>query len=129
MTSATVLPYLRLRRSSSGQAVFDLGQPLGRGVDAFGVVAQAGAHVAHGGAGRLQLLRRLSKAAVVAGQFLHIAHGGAERHLGGRAALVKLFEGAHGGGVEFFRVGQNPLFGFQGLVFAGFRWAASISLR
>ena len=35
------------------------------------------------------------------------------------AAFVELVEGAHGGGVELFGVGQDALFGFEGLVFAG----------
>jgi hypothetical protein len=44
-------------------------------------------------------------------------------------AFVKLVEGAHGGGVEFFGVGEDALFGFEGFVFAGLRdWACSISL-
>jgi hypothetical protein len=40
-----------LEAVEEGQTVFDFGQALGRGVDAFGVVAQAGGDVAECGAG------------------------------------------------------------------------------
>ena len=44
---------------------------------------------------------------------------GAEGGLGRCAAFVELVEGAHGGGVEFLRVGEDALFGFERFVFSG----------
>ncbi len=67
-----------------------------------------------------KLLGRFSKSGVVAGQFLNIAQGVAECGFGGCAAFVELVECAHGGGIKFFGVGEDALFGFEGLVFAGF---------
>ncbi len=115
------LAVLALEAVEEGEAVFDLGQALGRGVDALGVVAQAGADVADGGAGGGKLLGGLGEAGVVAGQLLDVAQGGAQGDFGGCAAFVELVEGAHGGGVELFGVGQDALFGFQSLVLAGLR--------
>ena len=68
---------------------------------------------------RLKLLRGFGEAAVVAGQFFDVAQRGAESDFSGGAAFVELVEGAHGGGVELFRVGEDALFGFEGFVFAG----------
>ncbi len=113
------LAVLALEAVDQGQAVFYLGQPLGRGVDSLGVVAQAGAEVADGGAGRGKLLRGLSEARVVVGQLLDVAQGGAQGALGRCAAFIKLIEGSHGGGVELFGVGQDAFFGLQSLVLAG----------
>ena len=45
------VPVFALEAVEEGEAVFDLGEALRRGVDAFGVVAQGGGHIADGGAG------------------------------------------------------------------------------
>ena len=114
------LAIFALEAIEEGEAVFDFGQALGRGVDAFGVVAQRGGDIGDGGAGRGELLGRFGKAGVVAGQLFDVADGGAESGFGRGAAFVELIEGAHGGGVELFSVGEDALFGFEGFVFAGF---------
>ena len=113
------LAVLALEAVQKREAVFDLGEALGACVDSFGVVAEAGAEVADGGAGGGKLLRRLSEAGVVAGQLLDVAQGGAEGGLGGTAAFVKLVKRVCRGGVELFGVGEDALFGFESLVFAG----------
>ena len=123
------LAVFALEAVEEGQAVFDLGEALGRGVDALGVVAEGGGDVGDGGAGGGELLGGFSEARVVAGQLLDVADGGAESGLGAGSAFVELVEGAHGGGVEFFGVGQDALFGFEGFVFAGLEMGCSISLR
>ena len=41
---------LALESVDEGEAVFDFGEALGRGVDAFGVIAECGGDVADGGA-------------------------------------------------------------------------------
>ena len=113
------LAVFALEAVEEGEAVFDFGEALGGGVDAFGVVAEAGGDVADGGAGGGELLDGLSEAGVVAGQFFDVAQGGAEGDFGRGSAFVELVEGSHGGGVELFGVGEDALFGFEGFVFAG----------
>jgi len=65
------------------------------------------------------LLSWLSEAAVVAGQLFEIAQGSAERDFSGGSAFVELLKAAGGCAVEFFSVGEDAFFGFQGFVFAG----------
>src|SRR5205807_738045 len=51
--------------------------------------------------------------------FFDVFLGGAQRRGGGSVAFVEQVEGVHGGAVDFFGVGQDTLFGFEALIFAG----------
>ena len=113
------LAVFALEAVDEGEAVFDFGEALGGGVDAFGVVAEGGGDVADGGAGGGELLDGFSEARVEAGELFDVAQGGAEGDFGRGSAFVELVEGSVGGGVELFSVGEDALFGFEGFVFAG----------
>jgi len=53
-------------------------------------------------------------------QFVFCA--GAQRRGGGCIAFVEEIEGLQGGDVDFSRVGEDALFGFEALVFAGLQF-------
>jgi len=58
----------------------------------------------------------------VAGEFRNLFLRGAQRRGGGCIAFVEEIEGLQGGDVDFFRVGEDALFGFEALVFAGLQF-------
>ena len=123
------LAVFALQAIEQGEAVFNFGQPLGRGIDALGVVAERGADIADGGAGGLDLLGGFSELRVVAGQFFDIATAAAEQ-LRRKLRLRRAGRRRSWQRSRAFRRWRGRAFRFRVLRLRRLRdWRRSISLR
>ncbi len=88
-------------------------------MDSARVVADGGSDIFHADSGGFERGQRFLKLGLVAGEFFNLLLRGPHRCGGGTITFVQQIEGLHGRVVDLFGVGENTLFGFQLLVFAG----------
>ncbi len=113
---------LALQAVDGSEPVFDFGQMFGRGLNAARIVAHGGADVFHADQGRFERGQRFLKLRLVAGQFLDLLARRTQRRSRRGIAFVEQIERIHGRVVDLLGVGQNALFVFEALVFAGLQF-------